>query len=128
MVYLLPQWYRIEGFASAYDWLIAGLERCSPAVPHSRVITRVGPLDGFGDVEALGEPAAVQPCDAVSDLEPGVLDRTRQTMPRARPTEREDVPARLEDPQALGDPGGAPILESAHLYGAGVGEPSTIWA
>ena len=45
--------------------------------------------------------APVQPRDRVADLEPGVLDGARETVPGAGAAEREEVPARLEDSQAL---------------------------
>ena len=55
--------------------------------------------------------AAVQPRDRVADLEPGILDGARESVPGAGATEREEVAAGLEDSQALGSPQFAPLLE-----------------
>src|SRR5690606_28541278 len=56
-----------------------------------------GLVDGLGHVERLREPAAVQPRDRVADLEPGILDRAREAVPRAGPAEAEQVPAWFQD-------------------------------
>lgn len=63
MVYLLAQWYRIEWFASANDWLMSGFERGSPALP-------LASLGGVREISALfpfacdSEPgnASMRPC------------------------------------------------------------------
>src|SRR5690606_4386811 len=51
-------------------------------------------VDRLAHVERLGKPTAVQPCDAVADLEPGVLDPGCETVPRAGTAEREHVTTR----------------------------------
>src|SRR5690606_22022289 len=77
--------------------------------PHE--LTALGLLDRLGHVERLREARPVQPRDAVADLEPGVLDSDRETVPGPGAAEREQVPARLEDAEALGRPEAAPLLE-----------------
>src|SRR5690625_5500000 len=70
-----------------------------------------GLVDGLGHVERLREAGPVQPRDAVADLESGVLDGGGEAVPGAGAAEREHVPARLEDTQALTRPRLAPLLE-----------------
>ena len=52
---LLTQWYRIEGFASAYDWLMAGFERSPESLP-----LLGGRRRGGGDVPNVGEVVAAR--------------------------------------------------------------------
>ena len=63
------------------------------------------------DVHRLRKPLRVKPRDAVADLEARILDGRGETVPGPRATESEDVPARLEHPEALGGPELAPGLE-----------------
>src|SRR5699024_9025774 len=93
------QWSRVKRCPVSGAFVVGERrpERCS-LIPASLGPGRL--VDGLGHVEGLREPIAVQPRDAVADLEPGVLDGARETVPRAGPAEREQVPARLEDSQA----------------------------
>src|SRR5690606_2352629 len=61
-------------------------------------------VDRLRHVQRLREPRPVQPRDRIADLEPRVLHPSREPMPRAGTTEREQVPARLEDAEALTSP------------------------
>src|SRR5690606_40408774 len=62
---------------------------------------RSGLVDRLRHVQRLREPRPVKPRDGVPNLKPGILDRNRQPMPRPGASEREQVPARLQPPQAF---------------------------
>jgi hypothetical protein len=66
------------------------------------------------DVQGFRESTPRQPGDAVAHLEPGVLDRRGQPVPRAGTTEGDQVAAGFEYSQALGGPFGAPALKVEH--------------
>src|SRR5690606_7868111 len=86
-----------ERLAADDDRLERGLERGAPSLP---LLGLVGARldERLADVERLREARPVQPRDRVANLEPSVLDRDREPVPRARAAEREEVPARLEHP------------------------------
>lgn len=82
-------------------------------------------LTATGDVQRFRKPLAVQPADRVPDLEPRILDRTRQAVVGAGAAERKQVPAGLEDAEGfgpsldpVGNPGTVPALpHEAELVG-----------
>src|SRR5690606_23075016 len=68
-------------------------------------------------VERLREPGPVQPRDRVADLEPGILDGNRETVPGPGTSKGEHVAAWFEHAQAPRGPHLAPPLErdGAHV-------------
>src|SRR5699024_11048223 len=95
-------------------WPAGGVGRLADHFPF-----RPGELvDSLPHIVGLGESGPVQPCEGVAHLETSVFDRDGETMPGARATERDDVPAGLEYPVARGNPFAVPPLECCGTFPA----------
>lgn len=102
---LLTQWYRIEGFASAYDWLMAGFERSPESLP-----LLSGRRRGGGDVDRFRQPRPfAHVVDARRHVRSGADDRPLGTcglVDRLGHVERlrePAVPSGEDQPIASGD-------------------------
>ena len=121
-VYLLPQWYRSEGFASAYDWLKCWFQGGPPALPAFGVRGSGGGLDSLSVVAAAHAVARALPDHvwAVARLESDDLAlRSRrlvdgfgyvQRLREPRPVQPRDAVADLET--------GEPDTEGHEVVGA----------